>query len=224
MGIAVIFLTLIIRLILLPLSLMEERSAEDRREITNRAKELRDELSHDPIAMRQETKALFKTRPKVVASEIFTLAVQVMISLMLWRIFTRGLEGADTHFIYSFMPKVEGEFNLLFLGYFDLSHTSFILNAIQSTLIFVLETLSMYVSPYPPSRGEVVRLQLLLPLMSFVIFMGLPAGKKVFIITTLSVSIVITLFKAVRRRFEEYRLKQEAAAAVEEPPIVVEVK
>lgn len=225
MGVAVILLTLVIRFLLLPISLIEDRSEEERRAIAKRAKELSIEFSHDPVKLQQEMKALFKSKPRVVAGELFSFFIQVSIALMLWRIFSRGLEGADLHLIYPFMPKVTLPFNLLFWGKFDLAHTSFILNFIQSILIFVLETLSSYTSPYPASRSEVVRMQLVLPGVSFLVFMGLPAGKKLFVITTLCFSIVITLIKAIRRRFEEYKLEQELkeAAAVEER-VVVEVK
>jgi Ca2+/Na+ antiporter len=128
------------------------------------------------------------------------------------------------------MPKIEEPFNLVFLGRFDLAHTSFALNLIQSLAIFVLETLSIYTSPYPPQKGEVVRLQLVLPLVSFFIFMFLPAGKKLFVITTLLISIILVLYKYIRRRFEAYKLDQEAkeqAALNGERPeeqVVVEVK
>ncbi|HYD34981.1 MAG TPA: YidC/Oxa1 family membrane protein insertase [Vitreimonas sp.] len=233
MGIAVILLTILIRFLLLPISLMEDRSEEERRNIAHRIKELEVELAHDPVKLRSEVKALFKSKPRVVAGELFSLFIQVSTSLMLWRIFSSGLEGRDLHLIYSFMPQVELPFNLVFLGQFDLAHTSFFLNLLQSILIFVLETISIYTSPYPPGQGEVVRMQLVLPVVSFVIFMGLPAGKKLFVITALIFSIVVTIIKAVRRRFEAYRIEQElkeaeaaalAAAGGESEKVVVEVK
>jgi hypothetical protein len=150
-----------------------------------------------------------------------------MVTLMLWRIFATGLEGEDIHLIYSFMPKVELPFNLVFLGKFDLAHANIWLNLIQSFMIFVVETVSVLTSPYPTTKGEVVRLQLILPVISFLIFMNLPAGKKLFIITTLVISLILMIFKYIRRRFEQYKIDQEekerlAAAAQEQ--LVVEMK
>ena len=108
------------------------------------------------------------------------------------------------------MPEVELPFNLVFLGEFDLSHPSFRLNLIQSILIFVFEVLTIFTSVYPVSKQEVVRYQLVLPVVAFVLFIGLPAGKKLFVITTLIFSILLKLVMVVRQKLEAHRLKKEA--------------
>jgi YidC/Oxa1 family membrane protein insertase len=227
MGIAVILLTIVIRIILLPVSLMEDRGEKDRRALVLRSQELEKIYAADPILLRSETKKLFRRNNGVIVGELVSLFIQIMVTLMLWRIFATGLEGEDIHLIYSFMPKVELPFNLVFLGKFDLAHANIWLNLIQSFMIFVVETVSVLTSPYPTTKGEVVRLQLILPVISFLIFMNLPAGKKLFIITTLVISLILMIFKYIRRRFEQYKIDQEekerlAAAAQEQ--LVVEMK
>ncbi len=224
MGIAVIALTLLIRFLLLPISLMHDQSEVDKRQIALQAKELENEFSHDPIELRAKRKALFRESPRVVAGELISLGIQIMISLMLWRIFSTGLEGRDLHLLYPFMPSVDFPYNLVFLGRFDLSHGSLFLNLVQSILIFILETISINASPYPSSRSEVVRMQLVLPVVSFLVFMFLPAGKKLFVITTLCVSIVITTYKYFRRRFGEYKAEKSQAEDPNVEKVVVEVK
>lgn len=227
MGIAVILLTIVIRIILLPVSLMEDKGEHERRELVKKNQELEQLYSADPIRLRMETKKLFRRNSGVIVGELFSLFIQTMIALMLWRMFATGLTGEDIHLIYPFMPKVELPFNLVFLGKFDLTHTNIWLNVLQSLMIFLVETTSILTSPYPPAKGEVVRLQLVLPVLSFVIFMGLPAGKKLFVISTLTISLILTIFKYVRRRFEEYKLEQEEKermAAMGEETIVVETK
>jgi membrane protein insertase Oxa1/YidC/SpoIIIJ len=225
MGIAVIILTVIIRIILLPLSLAGHKSEGERREIAQQVKEVEAEYHDDPITLRQKRKQIFHKSRGVVFSEMLSLFIQVITALMLWRIFAQGLAGQDLHLTYSFMPRIDFPFNLTFLGRFDLAHTSLALNFLQSFLIFVLETISMYTSPYPPSKGEVVRLQLTLPVLSFVIFMGLPAGKKLFVITTLIFSIVLTIVKLIRRKFLEYKdrkVAEELAADSNQEQLVVQ--
>lgn len=230
MGIAVIFLTILIRILLLPMSMAGEKSEAERREIAKQVKGLETVFAQDPIALRQHKRQLLQRNRWVIVAELFSLAVQIAISLMLWRIFARGLEGEDFHLLYPFMPTVETPFNLVFLGRYDLAHTSFFLNLVQSLLIFAVETVSIYTSPYPPEKGEVVRLQLILPVVSFFAFMFLPAGKKLFVITTLTISLILVIYRHVRRRFEAYKLDQEAKelalaeALHPEEKIVVEVK
>jgi YidC/Oxa1 family membrane protein insertase len=216
MGIAVIFLTIIIRILLLPMSLAEDKSEEERREMYHKLKEIEEKYKSDPITMRHESKKLFHRNRKVVAAEMFSFFIQVVIALMLWKMFETGLPGEDIHLIYKFMPQVELPFNLVFLGKYDLSHTNFFLNLIQSLMIFLVETVAITTSPYPPMKGEVVRLQLILPVVSFLVFMAFPAGKKVFVITTLTISFLILLYKYARRRYEDYKATQKEKEKLEE--------
>ncbi len=230
MGVAVILLTLLIRAMLLPMSLAGQRSEQERRDIAEKIKEVEEMYRSEPIKLESEKKKVIKKSQKVLVSEVINLIIQVSIALMLYKIFTTGLEGEDLHLIYSFMPDIALPFNLLFLGKYDLAHTNFTLNLIQSILIFVLETIAMYTSPYKVSRDEVVRMQLVLPVVSFLVFMTMPAGKKLFVITSLSVSIIITTYRAIKFKFNEYaekKLKEEAekeAGKQPEEKVVVETK
>lgn len=224
MGFAVILMTLLIRFLLLPVSIAGWKSEAQRREIAAKLKALELEHANNPAAYKKARKKVFTKSRRVVIGELVSLAIQVSISLMLWRMFGRGLTGADLHLIYPFMPEVEQPFNLLFLGTFDLSHGSLTLNFIQAGAIFVLESLAVLVSPYPHSRAEVVRLQLTLPVISFLLFLQLPAGKKLFVITTLVFSIVLTIIRYIRQRFLAYQEKWEQREAAEESGEVQEEK
>lgn len=225
MGIAVIILTVIIRFLLLPLSLAGKRSEKERREIAEKIKEIEEVYSSDPIQREQRKKVVMKTNKRILIAELFNLAIQVTIALMLWKMFSTGLPGEDVHMLYSIMPDVDLPFNLVFLGKYDLSHSNLTLNLIQSIAIFVLETISVYTSPYKVSRKEVVRLQLVLPVVSFLIFMQLPAGKKLFVITSLIFSIILTIIRLIVRKFKSYQDKWDAAEEVPaDEQIVVETK
>jgi len=216
MGVAVILMTIVIRILLLPMSLAEDQGVAERRELDRRFREIETLYGADPIREREERKKLFRHHPKVVLAEAFSLLVQTTITLMLWKIFATGLEGQDIHLIYPFMPQVQLPFNLNFLGRFDLSKSNFWLNVIQSVMIFVVETTSILTSPYPPMKGEVVRLQLVLPLVSFLVFLNLPAGKKVFIIATLVISFLLQIYKYIKYRIEDYAAKVAAKAVEDE--------
>lgn len=228
MGIAVILLTIVIRLLLLPLSLAGDKSEPERRAIAAKVKELEEAFSQDPVRLRAEKRKFLRSSRKVLISETINLFIQVGIALMLWKIFGTGLSGEDLHLIYGFMPDVQTPFNLNFLGIYDLTHSSLSLNILQTFLIFVTETLSVFTSPYPVSRNEVVRLQLFLPVVSFAIFAALPAGKKLFVITSLIFTIILIVIKAIRMKFEEYAAsRQETEEETDQPPeekLVVEVK
>jgi YidC/Oxa1 family membrane protein insertase len=224
MGIAVILLTIVIRVILYPLSVAQDKSENDRKNISDKIRQIEVEHRTDPIAFDAAKKQVLHTNKGVLIAEIINLTIQVIVALMLWRIFSKGLSGEDVHLLYGFMPNVEQPFNLVFLGKYDLTHPSLQLNLIQTGLIFILETIMMLGATSPVSKQQFVRLQFLLPIVSFFIFLGLPAGKKLFVITTLIISIILSSIRTVQRRFAAYKEKVEAQEAKKDEQLVVDIK
>lgn len=197
MGIAVIIFSVIIQVLLFPLRLAGERSEEEKKKIVDKVNEAKQLYAHEPIRLRAEIKNIMRSNTRSVIATTANLAIGLAIILMLYRIFTTGLEGADFHLLYDFMP-VPDHINLLFLGKYDLSHTNATLNLIQSIMIFVVEVLVALRSPVALSRKDKALLQLVLPIGSFVIFMFLPSGKKIFMITSLAFSAIYHAVKLLQ--------------------------
>jgi len=124
----------------------------------------------------------------------FNLFFQLLIMLMLYRFFNTGLSGADFHLIYGWMPAAPESFNLTFLNRFDLTKPNVTLNIINALVILVAEGLSGWLSPFPVGRTELMAL-IVLPLGAFTFFAFMPAGKKLFVITTLLFTVGIMLVK-----------------------------
>jgi YidC/Oxa1 family membrane protein insertase len=216
MGIAVIIFTLALRIILLPLSIASSRTEAERHEIEKKVKEINKAFKANPIRQKQEMKKLLRGNRRILISEGINLTIQIVIALMLYRLFAKGLLGADFHLIYPFIHHTNEPFNLVFLGKYDLTHPNLVLNLIQSLAIFTLESLSMFTSPFPVTRQDVIRLQIFLPLVSFIIFAYLPAGKKLFIITTLCFSILFTLTRRGIYLFQKFSHKFVTAGIPQE--------
>jgi membrane protein insertase Oxa1/YidC/SpoIIIJ len=195
MGVAVVIFAIIVRFIMLPLTLSADRSEKEKRHIMKRVTKLQAEYKGQPDKLKDETKKVLKSSPGTLISEGFTLLIQIIIILMLYRIFKTGLEGADLHLLYSILPPVDTPINLMFLGQYDLSLPNMFLNLIQSLLILAFEMLHMLFSPIKHSRKEFISLGVFLPVASFLLFALLPAGKKVFIITSLVFSIFLLVIK-----------------------------
>ncbi len=197
MGIAVILFSLVVRILLFPLTLAGERSEEEKRKIVEKVNEAKRLYSHDPVRQKAEIKLVMRSNVRNVIATTTNMTIQLMIILILYRIFTTGLEGADFHLLYDFMPAVS-HVNLMFLGKYDLSHTNATLNLLQSAMIFVVEMLIALRSPIPVSRKDKALMQVILPIGSYVIFMFLPAGKKLFVITSLTFSAVYNSFRLLQ--------------------------
>jgi membrane protein insertase Oxa1/YidC/SpoIIIJ len=195
MGVAVIIFTIAFRILWIPISMASKRSEQDRRNLEERVKELNESLAHDPVSLRTETKQLFREKPWMMAAATFDMVLQVCIAFMLWRIFARGLEGADLHLLYKFSPHPPIPYDLTFWKLYDLSKPNMTLNLIQSLMILAVEALNLWTTPYKITRADMIRLLIFLPGVSFLIFMFLPAGKKLFIITTLLFSFIFNLVR-----------------------------
>src|SRR5258708_14506780 len=225
MGVAVILLSVLIRIVLIPVMIAGDRNEKERHDIAKRAKEIEEKYATDTVQMNKEIKKLFKTNPRIIFAEMVDLVISVLVTILLIRIFATGIEGADLHLLYKGMPYVARPYNLIFLGKFDLSRPNFILNITQSFVILVVEIVAEFASPFhnliskehiqapqlnaitrvkdnyvDETKNRVRSLQVLLPIVSFIIFAFLPAGKKLFIITTLLFSLFYMLIKIVRRK------------------------
>lgn len=197
MGVAVIIFAVIVRVLMLPLTLSADRSEKEKRQIVKKINTLQTKYKDQPQKLKQETRQILKANPGTLVSEGITLTIQIIIVLMLYRIFKTGLEGADLHLLYPFLPPINTPVNLVFLSQYNLALPNLTLNLVQSGLIFILEILQMLFSPIKSSRKEFLSLAIFLPIASFVIFALLPAGKKVFIITSLIFSIFLLVIKQV---------------------------
>lgn len=224
MGVAVILLTLTIRFLLLPQSLHAIKNERKKVGLQQEVAQVQREYSADPVEAVKRTKHIMRSNPSMVIGEIINIVIQVLIALMLWRMFSTGLSGEDLHLIYEFMPYVETPFNLIFMG-IHLNEPSLLLNFILMVLLFVLESLSVMAAiPGSMSRTAALKSQLALPIVSFVFFAFMPAGKKLFVITTVCFSIILTITRLTLVRFDLYKQKQEDKATQPEDQFVVETK
>ncbi len=197
MGIAVIVFSLLIRFALLPLTLASTQSEEDRLRIGRSYHDLEKKYKHDEplkfVALKNE---LIKSNKSTIRFEIINLVIQLSIALILWRVFSNGLTGDDLHLLYSWVPAQTEPFNLTFLGKIDLTQPSILLNLISAALMFLDETLNITFSILPPTREDRIA-QFLLPPIVFLYLYTMPAGKKLFIITTLTFSIIFIFFREI---------------------------
>lgn len=223
MGVAVIIFSIIVRILTFPLTLAGERSEDEKRRIVEKIDEAKKLYAHEPIKQREAIRFLMRSNIRTVMATTTNLIIQLAIILMLYRIFTTGLEGHDFYLLYDFMPHPD-TINLMFLGKYDLSHTNAYLNLVQSIMIFVVEVLSAMRSPLPVSRKDKILMQVILPIGSYLIFMFMPAGKKVFIITSLAFSTIYQSVKLLQDWGNKLMTRLTPRSEVETPTLVPDTK
>lgn len=225
MGVAVILLSILMRVLILPLSIAGWKKEGERRAMAEEVEALHRKHGSDPVIAKDKRKEYFRSRPQFILAEIFNLGIQILIAVIVWRIFASGLEGKDDHLVYN-MPFLQNQllepYNLEFLGW-NLTERSIFFVSISIILIFLLETISVLTAPKGSlSRDRAIKAQLALPIISFFLFLTMPAGKVLFLIATFIFSIVLAFVRMVTVRFGAYKEKKldEAAKPPEEKVLV----
>lgn len=147
-GFAVIVLTLIIKFILFPLSLVAVRTQVVMREIDPELKRLRKELKDKPEELAKKTLALFKEKKINPFASIFLILIQLPVIIGLYFVFLSGGNGAgfDPAFLYSFI-SLPSNVSFSFLGIIDLTGRSISLAVLVAISQFIVGKMMMPLTP-----------------------------------------------------------------------------
>jgi YidC/Oxa1 family membrane protein insertase len=137
LGIVVIIFTLIIRLILFPLSKKSVQTQLKIKEIEPAIDEIKTKYKDNKEKQAKETMALYKKEGINPFSGILFLFVQIPIIFGLYFIFIRGgFPVIDTHLLYSFISVPE-KINITFLNIVDLTEKSMALSLLAGITQFI---------------------------------------------------------------------------------------
>lgn len=140
-GLAVIILTLIIRLVLYPSSLKSIRTQKALNEIQPKIQEIQKKHKDDKEKQVKETMALYKQAKINPVGGLLSAFIQLPLLIALYRVFWRGFQPEELTNLYGFIAN-NGPINTMFLGLIDLSKPNVILAVLAGILQFV-QTKSM---------------------------------------------------------------------------------
>jgi YidC/Oxa1 family membrane protein insertase len=134
-GVAIIILTILVKLILAPLSKKAVVTQLKVKEIEKDIAEIREKYKDNKQMLGMETMALYKKAGINPFSSIILIIIQLPIMFALYSIFLKsGLPVVDTNLLYSFVK--EPLVNMSFLGVFDVAGKSIILALITGVVQF----------------------------------------------------------------------------------------
>lgn len=145
-GMAVVIATLIVKVILMPLSFAALRTQRAIKAIEPEMKEIREKLKDDKENQAKEMFALYKKYGVNPFAGLLTLIIQLPIVISLYWVFnTKTLLAVDTSILYSFVPAPLA-ISPLFLGIFEVTSASIILALIAALTQFAY---GWYAIPVP---------------------------------------------------------------------------
>lgn len=120
LGVAIVFLTIIIKLLLLPLSKKSLTSQKALQDLQPKINELKKKYADNKEQMSREMMALYKKNKVNPLSSCLPLLVQLPFLFAVFRVFRNGFENGALDLVYPFISKPES-INYISLGFIDLS-------------------------------------------------------------------------------------------------------
>ena len=213
-GIAIIEITIVIKLVLFPLNWQSIKSQKALQDIQPKLKELKEKFKDQKERLAQAMMELYKKEKVNPFSSCLPLLIQLPILWAVYRVFRDGLKDGGAvsgEFLYSFVAH-PGVIDAHFLGiaFFDLSQRNILLAVITGALQFwqVKMLMAKKQPSVPGSKDEgmmsMMNKQMLyfMPIMTIIIGASLPSGLVLY-------WLVVTLFTGLQQMFMFRKKKKD---------------
>jgi YidC/Oxa1 family membrane protein insertase len=205
-GVAICILTIIIKLILFPLTKKSISAQKSLTDLQPKLEEIKKKNKGDQQAIARETMSLYKENKVNPMGSCLPILIQLPIFLALYWVLQAGLTGNDFSLLYSFVPN-PGSINPMSLGIINLSKVSPVLAVLAGAAQF-WQGKMMSTKKAPQKSGEgaqdenmmsMMNKQMLyfMPIMTIVIGMSFPGGLALywFLSTLLTALQQLVMFK-----------------------------
>lgn len=208
-GVAIVLLTVMVRLIFMPWSIKAMRSQKKLAELQPKIKMIQEKFKNDRAAQAQATMALYKENSINPISGCLPLLVQLPFLLALYQAFLNGFKPESLELLYGFVNRPE-VINGVSLGFINLTSKNVFLVLIAAGLQFVQSKLALpaksATATVPNSGPDLMAMnrQMLyfFPIMIIIIGWNLPAGLVLYWAVTTLFSVFEQLW--IKRRKESY--------------------
>ncbi len=183
MGLTIIYLALLVRIALLPVSLVGSASSRKMEEVRPQLERL--QRMPEVGRRRSLTKRLLKQHQINIYATAMVLVAQLVFLAILFQVFQSGLHHDPNELAYF---HVQGQIDTTFFGLFDLAERNWWLPLVTAGLLYLLLSLTTP-EPEPGAKLSDVWYVIALPVLVFGILLLLPAAKSLFLLTSILFSI-----------------------------------
>ncbi len=210
LGWAVVWLTIFLRIILLPLTIISERDAIRQEKVEEEAKNAARAFKNDAVAQKEEIRRVMKKNMVSPWAKVMQLGLQLLVLVLLYQVFLRGITGERV--IKLLYPWIDfpGKINIDFYG-FNIGKVHDSLWAGLAAIYLFVSILIHEKSGHKADRSKMTFL-FLFPLFTFFALWLLPMVKSLFILTTMVFSDMITITRMVIFPEKKEEPKTKAAA------------
>lgn len=196
-GTAVIMLTIMLRLALLPLSIIEERNRFRYERLNRKIESIERDFKTDHVKRKERIRELLKEHKVSYWAKVVGLAFQALVLVLLYQVFLAGLRFTSGEALYAWVAA-PSYIDTTFLGY-DLAVKSLFWSGAVGVLLFLQIYAVQKQREHLVTRSDLMYL-FLFPAFCFVALALLPMVKSLFVLTSMLFSMLIyAVRKAVVR-------------------------
>ncbi len=193
LGLAIIFLTVLVRLLLFPLFQKSLKHQKILQEIQPQIKKIQESHKSDKQKQTQAIMEFYKERKINPFMPIFLLLVQLPVLFALYRLFAQGVSESTLNALYPFVAKPV-ILNHTLLGLIDLGRPNIILTALATITQYFQGQLSLpqkqkgeALSPQERASRQMVYF---IPVITLIFLLNLPSAIGLYWIATTIFSII----------------------------------
>src|SRR3989344_2762995 len=194
LGVAIILLTALFRVAMLPLSIKAALTQKKFTELQPKVKEIQERLKTNKDQQARELLALYKKEEVNPFAGILPLLVQIPVLLALFQVFGKGLQAEQISNLYWFVQNPV-HLDPMFLGFLDLQARSLWIGVVAAVFQFIQSKQMMpKASVNTPKKSDFASsmqnsMVYFSPLLTLAILPQLPAAVGLYWITTSAFSI-----------------------------------
>lgn len=210
LGVAIIWLTVVIRLLLLPLSFIEERNRDRYNDVARKWQELEKDIPSDIVLRRELLRKYLKEKRVSPWARFASLGFQLLVLVLLYQVFIGGFQSPETLPLYSFVARPDVIITSFF-GWFDIAEHHALAALVVAVFLFIT-----IVFEQRERKGILTRSHLyyrvFFPVFTFVALFLLPSVKSVFIFTSMLFTQLLHVTRFFISRFQEQEKATKKAA------------
>ncbi|MFB6226600.1 MAG: YidC/Oxa1 family membrane protein insertase [Candidatus Paceibacteria bacterium] len=188
LGWSVIILTFLLRLVLLPLTIINKRNKAKNEGLEEEVEQIKKDFKDDPVLQKQRIRETLKEKKVRPWAKATSLALQGLVLILLYQVFLYGIKGDRiAEFLYP-VVTFPGAINTVFLG-MDLAATgTFILPGIVG--LWLLFDVYTDAKQNDDLQKKDLWYVIAFPMVTFLTLWYLPAVKALFIIASILFSVI----------------------------------
>ncbi|MFA6410580.1 MAG: YidC/Oxa1 family membrane protein insertase [Candidatus Buchananbacteria bacterium] len=195
LGISVIILTIILRLALLPFTILTERGKIISQRLRRDLEEIKKDFASDPVKRKLAVRQFLKKKRIRPWAKAIVLGVQGLVLVLLYQVFIGGINTeTKLHLLYPGISRPDF-INTNFL-WFNINERDLVMAAVVAGYVFAQFLIKAFDKSHGSNKKEHIY-ALIFPSFVFLILAILPSVKSIFILTSLIFSSIISAIVAI---------------------------